>query len=220
MIRIPKNLTASFDVDAEKCFTTLCPDELPVPGAHLIADELNRQAKFAQLRIGSKDAHSPYAIWVTEKAEEAATPIPNLSNEEINVDLRWKRHGVPGTKGFELLDGLPKPSDYDFFVWKGVELNLHPYGACYHDLHRKLSTGVIEFLRCKQIRLVIIGGIALDFCEGTTALELLDANFRIIVNLAASKGLFPGKVDAMLCELRERGAIIVNDTSELELVGE
>ncbi len=33
--------TAAFDVDAQKGFTPLCPDELPVVGGHLIGAELN-----------------------------------------------------------------------------------------------------------------------------------------------------------------------------------
>ena len=57
-----------------------------------------------------------------------------------NADLSWVSHCVPGTPGFELLDELPQPLDYDYFVWKGVEPDLHPYGACYHDLAEKRST--------------------------------------------------------------------------------
>ena len=54
---------ASFDVDAQKGFTPLCPDELPVPGGDEIAAHLNLLARRATLRIGSKDAHSPSAPW-------------------------------------------------------------------------------------------------------------------------------------------------------------
>ncbi|MEO6678169.1 MAG: nicotinamidase, partial [Pseudomonas sp.] len=36
--------TASFDVDAQKSFTPLCPDELPVPEGDQIGSELNFMA--------------------------------------------------------------------------------------------------------------------------------------------------------------------------------
>lgn len=39
-----KRNTASFDVDAQKGFTPLCPDELPVAGGEALAEALNRQA--------------------------------------------------------------------------------------------------------------------------------------------------------------------------------
>ncbi|HSC83172.1 MAG TPA: nicotinamidase, partial [Pseudomonas sp.] len=132
---------ASFDVDAQKGFTPLCPNELPVPGGEQIAPALNQLASRASLRLGSKDAHSPQAAWVAPSHAEMLKPLPLA-----NADLSWVSHCVPGTPGFELLDELPAPLDYDYFVWKGVEPDLHPYGACYHDLAEKRSTGAIEFL--------------------------------------------------------------------------
>ena len=45
-------MIASIDVDPQKTFTELCPNELPVKDGHLIADALNRQAqKLIQLLI-------------------------------------------------------------------------------------------------------------------------------------------------------------------------
>jgi nicotinamidase/pyrazinamidase len=34
---------------------------------------------------------------------------------------------------------------------------MHPYGSCYHDLAEKLSTGAIEYLRCQEVKIVIVG---------------------------------------------------------------
>ena len=51
-----KKYIASFDIDAQNTFTPVCPDELAVAEGDLIADELNAQAKFASLRIASRDA--------------------------------------------------------------------------------------------------------------------------------------------------------------------
>ena len=219
MIKVDKSITASFDVDAEKCFTPICPNELPVIGGDLIGDELNAQAKFARIRIGSKDAHSPMAVWGTQMKERIATPLSKDRLAEIadssNVDVYWPIHGVPGTKGFELLDGLPKPIEYDYFVWKGVETNLHPYGACYHDLKNKLSTGVIEFLKDKEIKVVIVGGLATDYCLGLTAEQLLDAGFNVIFNKAAARGIFVEGSETMIKKLKDKGAIIIENANEL-----
>ena len=44
---------ASFDVDAQKGFTPLCPSELPVPEGDAIVPALNQLAARAELRIGS-----------------------------------------------------------------------------------------------------------------------------------------------------------------------
>ncbi len=109
-----------------------------------------------------------------------------------HADVTWVSHCVPGTEGFTLLDELPTPYDYDYFIWKGVEPDLHPYGACYHDLHDKLSTGVIEYLKAQGVSRVIVGGLALDYCVKTTALQLLKAGLEVVLHLPACRGITRG----------------------------
>ena len=139
---------ASFDVDAQKGFTPLCPDELPVPEGDQIVDALNEQADGVYVRIGSKDAHPVGALW------EVTEDKPIFSEVGLpNVDIRWPRHCVVGTKGFELLDGLPEVEEYDFFVYKGMEKNLHPYSAVYHDLQKNpfsLQGHILQDFRAAQ----------------------------------------------------------------------
>lgn len=45
---------AAIDVDVQNTFTPVCPQELPVPEGHLIADALNAQAKLADYRVMTK----------------------------------------------------------------------------------------------------------------------------------------------------------------------
>ncbi len=206
-----KNRVASLDVDAQYTFTPTCPDELPVPDGDAIAEELNRQAAFAAYRLGSKDAHSPQALWVSNEQQPPFTPIAGA-----NMDLRWPRHAVPGTKGFELLQGLPHPADYDFFVWKGVEPDMHPYGACYHDLAQRLSTGIIEYLRSQQVGTVLVGGLSTDYSVHHTVLQLLDAGFEVVVNRSATRGVADESSRHAIAEMIQRGAHFVHDSALLE----
>ena len=202
---------ASFDVDAQNCFTPLCPEQLPVPEGTDIVGELNAQARMASLRVGSKDAHPAGAVWEACSEHPALTPI---SGE--NVDVRWPRHGVPGSFGFQLLDGLPAVTDYDFFVWKGVEPDMHPYGACYHDLAERRSTGVIEFLRDRDVQTVIVGGLALDYCVRVTALQLQRAGFRVVVNRGACRGLAEETTGQAELEMLAAGIELVDSVTMLE----
>ena len=203
---------ASFDVDAQRTFTPMCPNELPVPGGDEIADELNRQAQLAGWRVGSKDAHSPYAVWVTEQAEKIGRPGVGAKHAEEH----WPVHAVPGTEGFELLPGLPHPADYDFFVWKGVEPDMHPYGACFHDLDERRSTGVIEWLRSKGITHLLVGGLATDYCVKQTALQLAGAGFQVLLNLAACRGIAAETTKQALDQLRAAGVTVVQHSGELQ----
>ena len=212
-VSIVKDHTASFDIDAQKTFTPLCAKELPVPNGHTISEELNRQAKFVKFRLGSKDAHPSSAIWIAETEADVMTKI-----EGDNVDVRWPVHAVPGTKGFELLDTLPHPTDYDYFVWKGIEPDMHPYGACYHDHMERLSTGAIEFLKLNRVDMVIVGGLAFDYCVKKTALQLLKAGFKVIINLAATRSLTNKTEMIAYEELILHGAKFIESTDELELL--
>lgn len=202
---------ASFDVDAQKGFTPLCPDELPVPGGEQIAPALNQLASRAQLRLGSKDAHSPQAAWIAPSHAEMLQPLPLP-----NADLSWVSHCVPGSKGFELLDELPQPLDYDYFVWKGVEPDLHPYGACYHDLAERRSTGAIEFLRHNGVQRVLVAGLALDYCVKTTALQLRKAGFTVGVYLPACRAIAKDTATQACAEMTALGIELYASLDELD----
>ncbi len=202
--------TASFDVDSQYTFTSECPQELPVTAGSGIVPELNAQARLARYRLGSKDAHSPRAQWVADATHPPFSPIAGA-----NMDVRWPVHAVPGTRGFELLQGLPAVTDYDFFVWKGIEPDMHPYGACYHDHAHTLSTGVIEFLRTHGVETVLVGGLATDYCVKHTALELKDAGFRVIVNRAAVRGVATDTTAHALAQMREAGVEFVASAATL-----
>lgn len=200
-----KETTASFDVDVQKGFTPLCPEELPVAGGEVLAEVLNRQADLARIRVGSKDAHPANPIWKAGAGKPQFSPVTGE-----NVDIRWNLHCVSGTPGHELIDGLPHPAEYDFFVQKGVEPDMHPYGACYNDLAGRQSTGVIEFLKCNGIETVLVGGLATDYCVKTTALQLCSAGFRVVVNLSACRGISPETVRAAIDEMVEQGIVVAD----------
>ncbi|MBR5858097.1 MAG: nicotinamidase, partial [Phascolarctobacterium sp.] len=109
-----KKYIASFDIDAQNTFTPICPNELPVVEGDQIADELNAQAKFASLRIASRDAHTNEALWLSNETNPPLSPIEG----HPDLDIRWPAHAIIGTKGFDFIPGLD-PAAYDFQVYKG-----------------------------------------------------------------------------------------------------
>ena len=168
-------------------------------------------ANRAHLRIGSKDAHNQHAVWIVDTPDQMLKSIPYP-----NADLTWLSHCIAGTIGFELLDNLPSPMDYDYFVWKGIESDVHPYGACYHDLKERLSTGVIEYLKQQSVNTVLVGGLALDYCVKTTAIQLKKAGFNVLVVLEATRFIAEdSKIHAMK-EMKKQGIILCDNIAELE----
>lgn len=201
-MRIPPcTKVAAFDVDAQNTFTPVCPLELPVPEGDTIAPELNAQAELAAYRLGSKDAHPDNAVWRTEDPDEIGTPLAGYPNARE----KWVPHALVGTPGFELLAGLPHPSHYHYFVYKGAERDMHPYGACYHDVAETVSTGALEFLRDKGVTTVLVGGLATDFCVRATVLQLAGAGFEVLVNSRAVRGITESGCDNTYREMAQMG---------------
>lgn len=212
LFKLPiKNKIAAFDIDAQNTFTPVCSDELPVAEGDQIASELNAQADFAALRLASRDAHSPKAVWISGSEHPVLSPVSGYPD----VDVYWPAHAIVGTKGFDFIDGLD-PKAYDFQVYKGIEIDKHPYGACYHDLANTLSTGAIEYLREHGITTVICGGLATDYCVKNTVLQLRAAGFQVILNLAACRGIAPDTVSAALDEMRKADVTIIDCAEELK----
>ena len=206
-------IIAAIDVDPQQCFTPFCPNELPIYEGDQIAPELNKQAGLARYRVLTKDAHSPSAPWIVKDRKQMLQPT-----KLVNADLTWVSHAVPGTMGFDILPELPHFLEYDFVVWKGIEPSLHPYGACFHDIEEKLSTGLIEWLAMKSVDTVIIGGLALDFCVKTTAIQLsLNEKFQVLVNLSSCRGTSANSIAQAKSAMRQAGVILMNDYQDLKL---
>lgn len=204
-------IIASLDIDAQKTFTPLCPNELPIQGGNEIVAELNAQAQLAQFRIMSKDAHTLAAHWLCQHASDNGSPS-NLPN----APHRWVAHAIIGTEGFELLDGLPSEYEYDFCVWKGISPEFHPYGACFHDCHEKLSTGLIEWLNSHHVDSIIIGGLATDYCVKSTVLQLLNnGNWQIFINQAACRGIATNTSTIALTQMAQQGAKLFENAAAI-----
>lgn len=207
-----RRMIVSIDVDAQKTFTPLCPDELPVEEGHLIVNELNAQAELADLRVMTKDAHHSSARWLVDNRVDMFKPtgLPN-------ADLTWVSHAMVGSMGFDLLDGLPDLAGYDYCIWKGVDPYLHPYGACFHDIEERLSTGLIEWLHLKNANILIVGGLATDYCVKTTVLQLLRGGpWRVLVNKAACRGIAAETTDEAWREMSARGAVVLENAKDIK----
>ncbi|MFC5081025.1 nicotinamidase/pyrazinamidase [Vibrio thalassae] len=213
VLQLLKSQTAALDVDPQKGFSELCPNELPVVGALDIVKELKNNHSKASVTLVSRDMHPPGALWEAETPEQMLEPV-GLPE----VDIKWNPHCVVGTLGVELLPGLPSVRDYDFQINKGIDPDAHPYGAFFHDQADTLSTGGIEFLQYKQIKNVVVGGLALDFCVKKSIEQLIEAKFNVILNLAATRAVFPENVQDVVSHLSNLGVKVVKDSAAIQLI--
>ena len=195
---------AAIHVDPQKGFTEFCPLELPIEGALNIIDPLNKMFKNADFNILSRDWHQEGSLY--EATDEF--PMGTKVYGHLNVDLKWNKHCVAGTYGSDILTGIAEVELYDLEIKKGMEIDCHPYSALWHDLAKSRSTGIIEFLRSKDINHVMVGGLALDFCVRETVLDLLDEGFTVYLIMDATCAVFPDKSHIVIEELSSKGAVI------------
>jgi len=87
---------------------------------------------------------------------------------------------------------------------------MHPYGACFYDFAEKLSTGLIEFYKHNNIKQVIVGGLATEYCVLTTVKQLIKAGFKIILNLDGCKGIAPDTTENALKEMYKLNVDLYN----------
>ncbi|NAX20167.1 isochorismatase family protein [Vibrio sp. V39_P1S14PM300] len=211
-VTLDRATTAALDVDPQKGFSELCPNELPVAGALDIVDELKRNHSKAALTLVSRDMHPPGAAWEADTPDQMLQPV-GLPE----VDIKWNPHCVVGTPGVELLPGLPAVREYDFQINKGIDPDAHPYGAFYHDQADTLSTGGLEFLRANRIHTVILGGLALDFCVKKSIEQLLEAGFNVVLNLAATRAVFAENTAQVAAELSAKGVTVVDTAASISV---
>jgi nicotinamidase/pyrazinamidase len=111
-------------------------------------------------------------------------------------------------------------TEYDFLVSKGFEPDLHPYSSCYHDLNKRISTGLIEWYQAKGISTVIVGGLATNYCVGETVIDLSNAGFQVILNLGGCRGI--GTAEELTTYVNklidEYNIIVVDSFKDIEVI--
>lgn len=210
-----KKIIASFWVDPQNCFTSQCPNELPVPDAEAIVPALLAQHDYADYQLLSMDVHPENADWETR--DRAAIGKIITPPQHPNVDKYWPKHAINGTFGHQLIAGLPPHTDseyYDCIVEKGTQSDCHPYGAIYLDLACQKPSPAFYFLKEKQITQVIIGGLATEFCVFETAMQIRRLGLSVILNSAGCRG-FPGSAETAIEMLQKAGVQIAQTPADI-----
>ena len=163
---IPLKSSALLVVDAQRGFTVLCPDELPVPGGVEIVPAINRLLDLPWGRIdASQDWHPPDHRSFHGRADNIYPP-----------------HCVIGTAGADFLPGLR--TDRFHTVWrKGFDRDFEAYAVTAQH------PGLPMILREAGIDTVVVCGIATNICCFFVARDLRRAGFRVLMVEDASAGI-------------------------------
>jgi nicotinamidase/pyrazinamidase len=153
-------------VDAQQGFTTLCPEELPVPGGLEIVPQVNRLLNLAWARIdASQDWHPPHH-----------------RSFHGRRDSLYPSHCVAGTRGAEFLPGLH--TERFHAIWrKGFDPEFEAYALTAQH------AGYPALLKHSRITTVVVCGLATNICCFYAARDLRREGFRVLLVEDASAGI-------------------------------
>ena len=207
--------TIAIDLQPQCLFSCYAAnDERHVHQPEQIVDELNRQARHAQLRLLVENisaAQSTLCAGLTGNQ-----PHPQHSRQYFMFDrISHLLHKVEQCRGLHFLPGIPCPADYNHEIEIEGDGSLSAY---FHDAGQKRSTGLMEWLFANQASTIIIGGLATEYAIRKTACQLrwYGHNWQVIVNLAACRGYTPEGILRAVADMRQAGVVVVNDGNELE----
>ena len=169
-------------VDAQCGFTTLCPDELPVPGGLEIVPHVNRLLELPWGRIdASQDWH----------------PRNHCSffGERDNL---YPPHCVQNTPGADFLPGL-YTARFRAIWRKGFDRDRDAYAVTAQH------PGFPALLSAEKIDTVVVCGLATNICCFYAARDLRQAGFRLFMIEDASAGIDVPTAGLYQAAAREEG---------------
>jgi nicotinamidase/pyrazinamidase len=191
------NTSALLVVDVQQGFTTLCPDELPVPGGLEVVPAVNRLLELPWARIdASQDWHPPDHRSFLGRRDDLYPP-----------------HCVAGTPGAEFLPGLR--TDRFHAVWrKGHQRDVEAYAVTAQH------PGLPALLRAEGIDTVAVCGIATNICCFYAARDLRRAGFEVLLVEDASAGIDVPAAGLFQAKAKEEGqALGIRYVTVDEVVG-
>jgi nicotinamidase/pyrazinamidase len=158
--------TSLLVVDAQRGFTELCPDELPVPGGAAIVPAVNELLALPFARVDATQDWHP----------------PDHRSFHGREDGFYPPHCVAGTPGAEFLPGLHTHRFHA--VWrKGYHQDFEAYAVTAQH------PAFAAFLRASGIAAVVVCGIATNICCFYAARDLRAEGFEVWLAEDASAGI-------------------------------
>ena len=181
-MRLDPARTALVVVDAQRGFTTLCPDELPVPGGLEIVPAVNRLLEVPWLRVdATQDWHPPDHCSFLGRRDNLYPP-----------------HCVMGTPGADFLPGLK--TELFHAIWrKGFRSDEEAYAVTAQH------PAFVQTLRASGVRTAVVCGIATNICCFFTARDLRKAGFDVVIVEDASAGIDVPAAGLLQASAKEEG---------------
>lgn len=168
------------------------------------------------LVVATQDWHPPGHVSFAS-GHDGREPFETMTLHD-HEQVLWPDHCVQGTRGAELVTGLPwnraaaiirKGMDPRVDSYSGFRNNWGPDGT-------RPDTGLAGYLRERGIQRVIVCGLARDVCVRWTAEDSVDAGFDTTLVWDLSRSVDPSADDELRSALSDHG-VHLTTLDELEI---
>jgi nicotinamidase/pyrazinamidase len=192
-------------VDVQNDFCT--GGALAVPDGEKVVPAINRIARKFQNVVLTQDWHPK------DHVSFASNHAHSKPYDQIELDygpqVLWPEHCIQRTVGAELHKSL-EIAHAGLVLRKGIHRNIDSYSALYENDH-KTPTGLLGYLRERELKTVFVAGLAFDFCVRYSAEDARNAGFEVAVIEDACRGIdIDGSMAAAHSSLKSLGISSVN----------
>jgi nicotinamidase/pyrazinamidase len=191
-------------IDVQNDFCT--GGALAVPGGEKVVPAINRIAeKFANVVL-TQDWHPQnHVSFASNHAHKRPFDTIEVA---YGRQVLWPEHCVQGTAGAGFHRDL-QLSGANLIVRKGFRRGIDSYSALFENDH-KTPTGLLGYLRERELKTVFLAGLALDFCVRYSAEDARKAGLEVAVIEDACRGIdLDGSVAATHASFKALGIPVV-----------
>ena len=192
-------------IDVQNDFCT--GGALAVPGGEKVVPVVNRIGqKFANVVL-TQDWHPD------DHVSFAPNHVGRQPFQTIELDygtqVLWPTHCVQGTVGADFHREIDV-TRASLVVRKGFRRGIDSYSALFEN-DKTTPTGLLGYLRERQLKTVFVAGLALDFCVRFSAEDARKAGFEVAVIEDACRGIdLDGSVAATHRSFKDLGISVVS----------
>lgn len=170
-------------IDVQNDFCT--GGALAVPGGEKVVPAINRIAQKFDNVVLTQDWHPPdHVSFASNQAHKQ--PFDEIELE-YGAQVLWPDHCVQGSAGAEFHRDL-ELKRASLVVRKGMHREIDSYSAFFEN-DRRTPTGLLGYLRERELKTVFIAGLALDFCVRYSAEDARNAGLEVAVIEDACRGI-------------------------------
>ncbi|WP_456703595.1 MULTISPECIES: bifunctional nicotinamidase/pyrazinamidase [unclassified Bradyrhizobium] len=192
-------------IDVQNDFCT--GGALAVPGGEKVVPAINRIAqKFANVVL-TQDWHPADHVSFAPN-HQGKQPFQTIELD-YGTQVLWPAHCVQGTAGAQFHRDLDVTSA-NLVVRKGFRRGIDSYSALLEN-DKRTPTGLLGYLRERELGAVFVAGLALDFCVRFSAEDARKAGFEVAVIEDACRGIdLDGSVAATHRSFKQLGISVVS----------